>query len=258
MKLSKRALSVMVIFSLLTLLPSWDVGQYGHGNVSLSGTALAATDNGNGEEPFETRSVTVADPLEKVNRGFFYFNDKLYFWVMKPVSTVYAGFFPPGFRTSVRNAFHNFFFPIRFVNNALQGKFKASGTELARFVVNSTMGFGGMFDVAHTHFHISPRNEDLGQTFGRYGAGHGFYLVLPVLGPSSLRDGFGSVGDAFLNPLYYLSPNFGTSAAVRGGEAVNSTSLRIGEYEDFKQSALDPYVSMRSGYIQYRAEEVAR
>lgn len=212
---------------------------------------------GGGEEPFpEPESPpAIADPIEPVNRALFVFNDKAYFWVMKPVAQGYRAVVPEGVRISVRNFFSNLAMPIRFVNNLLQGKIRNSGVELARFAINTTAGIGGLFDPAKNDFHIEPRNEDLGQTFGKYGLGHGFYIVLPLLGPSSLRDAAGLAGDSFLDPVAYA----GDTDVVIGARVLkveNEISLRIGEYEDLKKSAVDPYVAVRDAYSQYRARKV--
>jgi phospholipid-binding lipoprotein MlaA len=228
------------------------------GMSSPAGVALAAQETPNAEEPFAKEHVAVADPLEGLNRAFFKFNDKLYFWALKPVSTVYGTIIPEGVRVAIRNAFHNVAMPIRAVNCALQGKGEAFGTELGRFVINSTLGIGGLFDFAGREFNLQPHDEDTGQTFGVWGMKPVMYINWPFLGPSSLRDSLGQVGDYFLNPIYYLSPNWYVSAGIKTGKIVNNTSLILGEYEDFKKSALDPYVSMRDAYIQYREEEVRK
>lgn len=198
---------------------------------------------------------SIADPLEPVNRALFAFNDKAYFWVMKPVARGYRAVVPEGVRVSVRNFFSNLAMPIRFVNNLLQGKIRNSGVELARFAINTAAGLGGLFDPARTDFHLEPRDEDLGQTFGRYGLGHGFYVVLPLIGPSSLRDAAGLAGDAFLDPVNYAG-DVEVALGIHALEAENEVSLKIGEYEDLKKSAIDPYVAVRDAYSQYRAKRV--
>jgi phospholipid-binding lipoprotein MlaA len=213
----------------------------------------------NGElEPFEVEAQKNADPLEKFNRVMFHFNDKLYFWFLKPVSRVYQAFIPQGVRICIRNAYHNFLMPVRVLNCTFQGKFHNAGTELARFGINSTLGAGGMFDFANTHYNIKRHEEDSGQTLGFYGMRPYAYINWPFLGPSSVRDTLGSVADGFMNPLAYLSPEPWVGPAVRGGTIVNKTSLTLGEYEDFKKSALDPYVSMRDAYLQNRARAIQK
>jgi phospholipid-binding lipoprotein MlaA len=230
-------------------------------HAALAATPIMAAENGEEPEPFAgaSRVEFAPDPLEPLNRVIFQFNDKVYFWFLKPVSQVYGIFIPPGLRTCIRNGFDNLRFPTRFVNNVLQGKFKAAGIETGRFVINSTLGFAGFFEIAARDFCLPPpADEDTGQTLGFYGMKPYLYIVLPILGPSTLRDSLGLAGDTFLNPLYYLPRDLWVGFAIRGGIIVNNTSLRIGEYEDFKEAALDPYASMRQAFLQYRQNEILR
>ncbi len=206
-------------------------------------------------EAGETPQATVADPLERVNRAFFVFNDKAYFWVMKPVAQGYRAVVPQDARVAVRNFFSNLGTPVRFANNLLQGKFKGAGTELLRLVINSTIGMAGFFDPAETGFHLEIRDEDLGQTFGRYGLGQGFYIVWPILGPSTARDTVGLAGDSFLDPVNYLADPW-AATAVHAFKTENELSLSIGDYEDLKKSSLDPYAAVRDAYIQNREKKV--
>ena len=208
-------------------------------------------------DPFAEESPPphLADPLEPLNRAFFFINDKTYFWILKPVARGYRAILPQDIRVCVKNFFSNLAMPIRFVNNLLQGKIRNSGVELARFAINTTAGIGGLFDPAKQNWHIEPRDEDLGQTLGKYGLGQGFYIFIPLIGPSSLRDGIGLTGDFFLHPLTYTHD----AKLVVGSYAlytVNRVSLSIGEYEDLKKSALDPYVAVRDAYSQYRDKKV--
>jgi len=198
----------------------------------------------------------VADPLEPINRVFFHFNDKLYFWILKPTATGYKFLFPKGFRISVRNVFANLLAPARVVNNILQGKVPESGVELGRFAINSTIGILGLFDVAKNTYNLEASEEDLGQSLGFYGAGPGFYIHWPILGPSNVRDSIGRFGDAYLDPLNYLAGNIYVRAGIYAGEKVNYTSLTLGDYELFKETALDPYVAVRDAYQQFRQGRV--
>jgi phospholipid-binding lipoprotein MlaA len=210
------------------------------------------------EDFLEDETVTIYDPLEPVNRVFFVFNDKLYFWLLRPVARGYSWIVPEPVRESVNNLFDNIKMPIRFVNNILQGKISESGRELARFAVNTTVGIGGLWDPASHWFDISPSKEDFGQTLGKYGIGEGVYICWPVLGPSNIRDTLGLTGDYFLNPLLYPSLNDEgeLSLALKGTEGLNSTSLRIGEYEDFKEATFDPYTAMRDAHFQQRRSKI--
>ncbi len=160
-------------------------------------------------------------------------------------------------RIVIRNAFDNLLAPVRIVNNLLQGKVRNSGTELVRFVINTTAGVGGLVDSAKKDFHIEEKNEDLGQTLGTYGAGGGIYFCWPFIGPSNVRDTIGLVGDGFITPIYYLTRgNFYSALGVKTGERVNDVSLRLGDYERFKAAAIDPYISMRQAYRQFREKEI--
>ncbi len=193
----------------------------------------------------------IADPFEAVNRVFFAFNDKLYFWVLKPSANVYSAIVPEWGRSGIRNVFDNIQAPIRLANALLQGNMPKFGAEFAGFILNSTVGLGGLFDIAARHPELRTSEEDLGQTLGYYGLGEGFYLVLPFLGPSSLRDAAGKVGDSFIDPVWHITP-LRDAVSVRSFDLVNETSFMIGDYEDIKESALDPYLSIRDMYKQYR------
>lgn len=209
------------------------------------------------EEEFATNAVNeVFDPLEPINRAVYVFNDKLYFWALKPIARGYGWTVPKGGRVAVRRFFGNLGFPVRFVSSILQCKLKRAGLETARFGVNTTVGVLGFFDPAISWLGLAPPpEEDFGQTLGRYGLGQGFPLVLPLMGPSNLRDAAGRLADGFLNPVAYVDP-FWIYYASRPVEVVNGTSLRIGEYESFKEQALDPYTFMRDAYGQYRVKQV--
>ena len=207
------------------------------------------------QEEFE-EAKPIADPLEPVNRFIFGFNDKFYFWLMKPVAQGYSFVVPEFVRVRVRNAFENIKMPIRFVNSLLQLKIKAAGIELARFLMNSTIGFGGLFDLASRNPNLPAQDADFGQTLGVYGFAEGFYIMLPLLGPSSVRDGIGRGGDIFLNPVNYITPFFWDAFAVDAYDMVNRTSLMIGDYEDLKASAVDPYTSLKNFYIEHRRSKI--
>ncbi|MBF0187186.1 MAG: VacJ family lipoprotein [Magnetococcales bacterium] len=200
--------------------------------------------------------VHIADPLEPWNRLWFEINDRLYFWVLKPVARGYAAIIPEQGRVMIRNFFHNLSMPIHFVNALLQGKIKQAGAELGRFVFNTWGGFLGFFDVAEAAYDLKAGDEDFGQTLGVWGMGDDLYLVWPVIGPSNGRDTIGKVADTFMNPLTYYPEDFSARAAIFGFKTVNNTSLRIGEYESLKKAALDPYVSLRNAYTQMRRKEI--
>ena len=202
-------------------------------------------------EDEEEEIDSIYDPLEPMNRAFFQFNDKLYFWVLKPVATGYSAVMPQVLRVSIRNFFSNLVMPLRAVSCLLQGKFEALGIVLVRFMVNSTAGFMGFQDVAKQALNFPVQDEDLGQVFAFYGIGPGFYIDLPFLGPYSIRDAVGWGSGLFINPLNYVV-DFWPNVGVRVYDIVNNTSLRIGDYEAMKEAAIDPYVALRDAYYQYR------
>ncbi len=201
--------------------------------------------------------IKINDPLEPLNRVFFQFNDKLYTYVLEPTSKAWRFVLPQPLRASLWSAFHNFLAPVRIVNDLLQGQFAASGVELSRFVLNTTVGVGGLGDPAQYVFHLQTSDEDLGQTLGHYGVGEGFYICWPFLGPSNLRDTVGMAGDSFLDPVTYMtSSDWKALLAVHAVRKVNYISLNIGEYEQFKEAAFDPYTAMKEFYTKNRRQKI--
>ena len=206
-------------------------------------------------EEVDAGVVHVADPIAPLNRALFHFNDKVYFWVLKPVAKGYRYLVPTPVRTGVKNFFYNLITPVRLANCVLQGKFRSAGVEIQRFVLNSTAGMLGFADLAQNNPDLIAGEEDLGQTFGSYGVGNGFYIVWPFLGPSTLRDTVGMAGDLFLNPVNYVRPAE-ASLGITVYEKVNTTSFHIGDYEAIKEASLDPYSAIRDAYIQYRQKKI--
>lgn len=203
--------------------------------------------------------ILINDPLERVNRGIFWVNDKLYFYLIKPVAKGYRLVLPRSARVAVGKAFTNVATPVRVTNNLLQLKFHETAIELYRFIVNSTVGLGGLFDPAGKLAGVEAvDDEDLGQTLGYYGAGHGFYLVLPVIGPSSLRDATGSVGDAFVDPLRYMDMATLEYFGVKAFKVVNGLSLDRDTYEGIVRDSLDPYLFVRAAYAQRRTAQIGK
>ena len=201
----------------------------------------------------------VPDPLEKWNRWMFKFNDKFYFWVFKPAAKGYNAVVPEGGRTAMKNFFYNVTMPIRFINDILQGKPQNAGKELGAFVINSTLGLGGLFEVARKDDpELDTPAEDFGQTLAVYGIGHGAYIVWPIIGPSSVRDTVGLVGDSLIHPASRLIPSTPGSIGAHSYEYFNEGSLRIGNYEDILKASLDPYTAIKDAYIQHRNHESGR
>ena len=204
-----------------------------------------------------------SDPLSGYNRVMTNFNDGVFEYVLAPVARGYRTVVHKEIRTSVGNFFHNILYPIRLINNLLQGKVKNSADETGRFLINSTIGIFGLFDPAKSYFELEAHNEDFGQTLGFYGVGAGPHIVLPFFGPSNLRDTFSMYPDSLLNPIVYnddrgynLTSSYGESLLLQAYERVNYVSLHDGEYEKLKKDAVDLYPYLRDVYEQYREKQI--
>ena len=226
-----------------------------------------ADDNLNDEfdSEFTNKSLEVFDPLSGYNRLMTTFNDKAYIHVFNPIAEGYAYVVPDLARTGLDNFFHNLFFPIRFTNNLLQLKFQNSAEELGRFLVNTIWGIGGLMDVAKSELQWQAHSEDFGQTLGFYGVGDAIPVVLPLLGPSNLRDIVGLGGDYYLSPLttmgdnsikYKIPNNLREEFALETVYTTNKASLKLGQYESLKKDALDLYPFLRDVYAQARKKQI--
>ncbi len=231
--------SILIILSLFSFITA-NIS-YAEDIETLPTPTLAV---GNGNE-------TIPDPFEPVNRAFFHVNDKLYFWILKPAAKGYSKVVPEPVRRSLDNFLYNLMTPIRMINELLQLKFKKFVKEFARCLANTTVGVGGLFDPAGKWFNLPRQDEDFGQTLGVWGVKEIFYIDWPVLGPSCARDTTGTIVDAFMDPLFYLL-NQWTYIGVKAFYEFNQLSFKIGEYEEIKEDAFDPYISLRNIYFQYR------
>ena len=193
------------------------------------------------------------DPWEGFNERMFWFNREVVDrFVLKPIATGWDFIFPDPVQRGVHNFFDNLAVVRRVVNNSLQLKFSGAATELARFTINSTVGFVGFFDVAKDAFGIEQRDEDTGQTFGAWGMGPGPYLVLPLLPPLTVRDGVGYTLDAAMTPYSYFIPWWGTAAGT-ATNTVNERSLNLDRFERVAETTVDLYGAVRNAYLQRRA-----
>ncbi|MEA2100423.1 MAG: VacJ family lipoprotein [Campylobacterota bacterium] len=213
------------------------------------------------EEEVETEEVY--DPLKAYNRAMTAFNDDLFIYVLTPVSEGYNAIVHYEIRKSVSNFFKNLYYPPRVVNNLLQGKFKNSSEETGRFVINTTIGVLGLFDPAKKYFELETHNEDFGQTLGFYGVGSGPHIVLPLWGPSNLRDITGIYADSYLSSIDYtprewftLTDNWGGYLGVKAYEKTNEFSLSLEAYAKLKEDAIDLYPYLRDIYEQYRDKQI--
>jgi phospholipid-binding lipoprotein MlaA len=196
------------------------------------------------------------DPWESFNDKTFSFNfNVLDRYALKPAAKVWSEALPEPVRQSLANAFYNVAMPKRFVNKVLQGRLAGAGEELTRFVLNTTGGFAGFFDVA-SRLGLEKSDADSGQTFAVYGLRPGPYLVLPLLPPLTVRDAFGFAVDSFMDPLsYFVTPiaaDVGRSAANRINERAENMKL----YQDVEDTSLDLYAAVRNGYLQRRRRSI--
>jgi phospholipid-binding lipoprotein MlaA len=191
------------------------------------------------------------DPWQPFNEAMFTFNhDILDGWLVKPVATGWEKVMPAPARRSIARAFDNLDMPRRFANNLLQLRPIGASREVARFLLNTTAGVGGLFDVAALAY-LEKSDADTGQTLALYGVGGGPYLVLPTMPPLTLRDAIGRTADGMLDPLGYFLP-FVANQARSIVSAVNERSLNLKLFADVEESVLDLYSAARNGYLQRR------
>ncbi|MBH0209789.1 MAG: VacJ family lipoprotein [Nitrospira sp.] len=234
------------------------------------------------EEPFDPFAKTGEgqleeyDPWEPLNTTFFEFNRQLDRWVLKPVAKGYNFVVPNIVQVGVSNIFYNSRATPRFLNNVFQGKFKGAGIEAGRFVINTTVGIAGFFDVAQHYFKLTTPEEDTGQTLGFYGVPPGPYLMVPILGPYTVRDLVGYAGDIALNPIYWLilptmhnidsiptvvdveerAATYAISIGARATEVVNDRSLNLEKFQGVEESTVDLYAAVRNAYLQKRVKAI--
>ena len=195
------------------------------------------------------------DPWEPFNERMFAFNRGLDRWVVKPAATGWRKVVPEPFREGLQNAFHNLGMPRRFVNSHLQDKLAGAGRELGGFLVNSTLGLGGLVNIAQREGWTPSNGEDTGQTLGVWGIGPGPYLVLPFMPPMTVRDGVGFAVDSLLNPVGYVAP-FVANAGLKGTDTINTRAENLEVFEDVEESVLDLYSAVRNGYLQRRQKAI--
>ncbi len=198
------------------------------------------------------------DPLEPLNRAMFAVNDGVDTLVLRPAAEAYRILVAPEIRTGVRNVLGNLRSPVILMNDLLQGEGQRAGVTLGRFLLNSTLGVGGIFEVA-TGFGLPPHGEDFGQTLAVWGNPEGPYLFIPILGPSNPRDLIGTAVDAAANPFSYISGDqwLDTATGVRLGlQALDTREGLIEPLDALRQGSIDPYAALRSAYRQRRAAEI--
>jgi len=206
------------------------------------------------EDPFASKLNTpeMSDPFEDYNRLMFDFNQGFYDNLMKPVVTEYRDFVNEDIRIGIANIFDNAMAPLKLVSSFLQGDFDKTGRVIGRTIINTTIGLGGMIDIADKVFDIKDVNEDLDQVLGTYGVPTGPYIMLPFFGPSYARNIVGRIGGSFLSPTVHFSPGVEVAVGLSATDELNDTSFIIDDIDQMDDSTIDKYESVRDFYGQYR------
>jgi phospholipid-binding lipoprotein MlaA len=227
------------------------------GFVILLGACAARPDPSDPEAVAEFRAVN--DPVEPLNRGLYFVNDGIDTLVLRPAAEAYRIIIPPEFREAIRNVLGNLRTPIILVNDVLQGETQRAGVTLGRFVINTTIGVGGIWDRARD-FGLLGHTEDFGQTLAVWGTPEGPYMFVPVLGPTNPRDLTGFGVDIATNPLTWIGGNDSWDAVVITRQVLISLDTREGLIEPLdalREGSLDPYAALRSAYRQRRNREIS-
>jgi phospholipid-binding lipoprotein MlaA len=202
----------------------------------------------------------INDPLEPMNRAIFEFNEFFLEYILGPISTAYVELIPPTGRQGINNLLHHLSSPVVLANDILQGEFQRALETLGRTVVNTVVGFGGVVDIS-AELGVKRHNEDFGQTLGVWGVGEGFYLVLPIFGPSNPRDAVGKLlVDSYLDPLGLWLSNTDRDVekwSRTGVKGVDEYSNVKDELAQVKKTSIDYYAAIRSLYRQKRKSEIS-
>ena len=219
----------------------------------VSPTPLSSDSFNDLVDPFAPKNEApeISDPFEGYNRFMFGFNEGVYENVLEPVAEGYRDFVNEDIRMLIKNIFSNALSPLKLVSSFLQGDLDKTGRVIGRTVINTTLGIGGMFDVADS-LGIESVNEDIDQTLGVYGVPTGPYIMLPLLGPTTLRGLVGKAGGAFLSPTFHFAPGFEVGAGITMTDKINEASFILDDKKQLEESTVDEYESMKDFYNQYR------
>ncbi|MBA3813113.1 MAG: VacJ family lipoprotein [Alphaproteobacteria bacterium] len=199
---------------------------------------------------FFGNSIEDDDPLEPLNRGIFWVNQGIDYVLIEPIAWAYSEIIPEYGRDRISNILRNLNEPVVLVNNLLQGELEDGRDTIWRFVFNSTIGVAGIFDVS-TDLGIPYKKEDLGLTLASWGFGPGPYLVLPILGPSNMRDGWGRLGDFAVDPINWWT--FGLPVTGRTAvQVLDAKTDNINVTDEIKKNSIDYYASIRTWYTERR------
>lgn len=254
--MNKKILAFTILFSLLSNLAFAQPK-------NLIKPTISDYDDGE-FEIYSNSETKIYDPYEKFNRKIYAFNDSFDRNFFEYVARAYKSGIPKPLRNGIGNFVNNLNLPLSAINSFSQGKVNNGLATFSNFLINSTIGFGGFFNVA-SEKGISYKNEDFGQTIGYYGSGSGAYLVIPFLGPASTRDFSGWIVDKSVNPVGFNfleiggSQNFIDGNYRLGVSAVSAIDLRVNLLEiidDVRKESFDPYATLRSAYLQKRIAEI--
>jgi len=206
------------------------------------------------EEDFDLlEDASARDPFEIFNRDVFSFNRTVDRYFFDPITRGYQHTVPAPGRHAFYRAFQNLDSPMILVNHMAQFRVVDSASTLTRFVINSTIGVVGLFDPAAGYFEVYRVEGDFGQTLARYGTPSGPFLMLPVFGPSTVRDAFGDVADILMDPVsYFVGPFRWWTIVLGGGEGLTTLDAHIDEREELEKGSVDFYSALRSAYLQSR------
>jgi len=232
---------------------------------AVSSPLIATEDFLSEEELYENDVVEIVrgnDPFESINRVTFKFNDFLYRNLVEPIADGYTAVTPDPVEAGATNFFYNLRYPVRLVGNLLQGRLQGAWVETGRFAINTTVGVVGIFTPADSVEGFEPiPSEDVRQVLGAWGIGEGPYLVLPLLGPSNLRELGGYLGDRAVNPFsqpFTVVDEWEWRTGYSASSFVVGSPTLIGRYQQMKGSAIDPYSALKNAYIQYRRAAVEK
>lgn len=213
------------------------------------------------KDPFEDEEMDIPeleDPFTGYNHYMDQFNHDLYSAIIDPVSQFYKDVVHVEIRVAIRNLFRNALAPVRLVSSLIQLNLEKSGRVLSRVLVNTTLGIGGLFDVARKDFGIQRVSEDFGQALGYHGVPSGPYIVLPILGPSTGRDLVGRIVDSFLSPAVIFAPGVAAGLGISGSYMINENSFYLEGKKHLEADAIDRYESLRDFYHQYRVQQIRK
>jgi phospholipid-binding lipoprotein MlaA len=231
---------------------AWSSSLLAQASPSPQGSAPARAQKGHPPELPPEPQIAEYDPWEPYNEKMFAFNYKFDKYLLKPVAKGYNFVMPNMFQQMIGNGFDNINVVPKLANNLLQGSWRGFSVELGRFLINSTLGIGGLFDIARQEFGLEKTRVDFGQTLGKWGVKPGPYVILPFLPPFTVRDGVGYGVDVAMDPLTYVLPFIWDRLAMRLGDIVNDRSLNLDLFQGIEESTLDLYSSVRNAYLQRR------